>query len=308
MHARLSGYRRYERLGQVPSTTGPRPQFGLLLAALLGLAACSAAPQPKPPAIDQACELSPHALYYCRSQRELPLLVLIGGLGTDSRKWPIEFVRALQQFAGTVTYNRRGYPPSRKLTDKPVLASQVAADLNRLLDDLKVTHPVILVGHSLGGLYANFFARRYPERVAGVVLMDAASPEQPVGSSRFRTRAEFQPSRTSALEFAGFDESIRQTKSVAPFPDVPLLVLTATKHQSTPEVEQAWLDIQFLTAAESPRGSQIIAKDAGSDLHAERPAWTAAMIQDFISVFAVKPTPKPSPVVKNGPAGNPPKP
>ena len=36
----------------------------------------------------------------------------------------------------------------------------------------------MLVGHSTGGTYAMTYAARYPEQVAGLVLLDSSSPEQ----------------------------------------------------------------------------------------------------------------------------------
>jgi pimeloyl-ACP methyl ester carboxylesterase len=38
--------------------------------------------------------------------------------------------------------------------------------------------PFVLAGHSAGGIYVLNFARRYPDEVAGVVLLDSMHPEQ----------------------------------------------------------------------------------------------------------------------------------
>ena len=40
------------------------------------------------------------------------------------------------------------------------------------------TGPYVLVGHSTGGTYAMTYAARYPEQVAGMVLLDSSSPDQ----------------------------------------------------------------------------------------------------------------------------------
>jgi pimeloyl-ACP methyl ester carboxylesterase len=42
----------------------------------------------------------------------------------------------------------------------------------------EVDCPVVLVGHSLGGVVALAYARRFPERVAGLVLLDSSHPDQ----------------------------------------------------------------------------------------------------------------------------------
>jgi pimeloyl-ACP methyl ester carboxylesterase len=38
--------------------------------------------------------------------------------------------------------------------------------------------PYLLVGHSIGGTYALTYTARYPQQVAGMVLLDSSSPEQ----------------------------------------------------------------------------------------------------------------------------------
>jgi pimeloyl-ACP methyl ester carboxylesterase len=52
------------------------------------------------------------------------------------------------------------------------------ADLHALLHSKRITTPVILVGHSLGGLYAVSYALRYRDDVAGMVLVDPAFSDQ----------------------------------------------------------------------------------------------------------------------------------
>ena len=55
--------------------------------------------------------------------------------------------------------------------------SMLADDLGALLDELSPRTPVILVASSIGGLTAEFFARQHPERIAGLVFLDAANSE-----------------------------------------------------------------------------------------------------------------------------------
>jgi pimeloyl-ACP methyl ester carboxylesterase len=51
----------------------------------------------------------------------------------------------------------------------------MADDLGVLQDRAKLTAPFVLVASSVGGLTAEMFARKYPERVAGIVFVDAAT-------------------------------------------------------------------------------------------------------------------------------------
>jgi len=56
---------------------------------------------------------------------------------------------------------------------------EVVDDLHALLDSLP--GPYVLVGHSLGGLYVRRFAARFPDDVAGLVLIDASDEKQLTG-------------------------------------------------------------------------------------------------------------------------------
>ncbi len=61
-----------------------------------------------------------------------------------------------------------------------------AEDLHTLLAVAGEHGPYVLVGHSTGGTYAMTYAARYPEQVAGMVLLDSSSPEQFTRMPAFR--------------------------------------------------------------------------------------------------------------------------
>jgi len=50
--------------------------------------------------------------------------------------------------------------------------------LRTLLEEKGLNAPYVLVGHSLGGLYMQYFAKKYPNDVAGLVLVDAVYPQE----------------------------------------------------------------------------------------------------------------------------------
>ncbi|MFC7049465.1 alpha/beta fold hydrolase [Emcibacter nanhaiensis] len=59
----------------------------------------------------------------------------------------------------------------------PRSLSNEAAELSAILEQAGETAPVILAGHSLGGMLATSFARMYPEKVAGLLLLDAGTAD-----------------------------------------------------------------------------------------------------------------------------------
>ena len=61
---------------------------------------------------------------------------------------------------------------------KPRDAAAIADDLEKLITASGEKGPFILMGHSMAGLYVRLYAGRHPEQVAGLVLIEATTPEQ----------------------------------------------------------------------------------------------------------------------------------
>ena len=77
----------------------------------------------------------------------------------------------VSRFAKTVAYDRAG----NGMSDKSITlrdARHISTELHMALRNANVLPPYILVGHSVGGLYARVFGGMYPEEVAGLVLVD----------------------------------------------------------------------------------------------------------------------------------------
>jgi len=115
---------------------------------------------------------------------EGPTVLLEGGMSCPHDVWG--WVQtAVSRFAPTISYDRAGigYSDPGPL---PRTAERITEDLVRALDAIGDKGPYVLVGHSFGGLLVRHFAERYPNRVAGVVLIDAAHPEELERSPRQR--------------------------------------------------------------------------------------------------------------------------
>lgn len=86
--------------------------------------------------------------------------------------------KVLDGIKGSATvyaYNRPGYANS-EATGAPRDGATIVEELRANLKRKGLAPPYVLVGHSLGGLYMQLFARRYPEEVKGIVLVDALYP------------------------------------------------------------------------------------------------------------------------------------
>ncbi|GAA0595607.1 alpha/beta hydrolase [Kribbella sandramycini] len=117
-----------------------------------------------------------------------PLVVFEAGMSAPAACWA-HTQRELSAQARTLSYDRAGYggsdvdPADRTL-------ERIADDLTALLDALGETAPVVLVGHSWGGPIIRLFAERHPERVAGLVFIDATIVEvMPASDSKLLSRS-----------------------------------------------------------------------------------------------------------------------
>ena len=71
-------------------------------------------------------------------------------------------------------YDRAGRGWSDPAASPPD-GAQIATDLHTLLDRAHVPGPYVLAGHSFGGLYVRTYAAKYPDEVAGLVLVDSTA-------------------------------------------------------------------------------------------------------------------------------------
>lgn len=104
-----------------------------------------------------------------------PTIVLEAGLGESSLTWA-GVAPALAERHRVCAYDRAGQGWSDPRSGEHSAAATVA-DLHTLLNAAGEPGPYLLVGHSLGGLYARLFAQRYPDEVAGLALLDPSHEE-----------------------------------------------------------------------------------------------------------------------------------
>ncbi|MDO3701831.1 alpha/beta hydrolase [Micromonospora sp. C28SCA-DRY-2] len=105
-------------------------------------------------------------------------VVLLHGWTLDGRSWHRQLA-ALREAAGeavrVVTYDARGHGRSSCMALPTATLAQLGDDLAAVLDEVAPTGPVVLVGHSMGGMTVMEYAHRHPEhfaaRVAGLVFV-----------------------------------------------------------------------------------------------------------------------------------------
>ncbi|MDH3306411.1 MAG: alpha/beta hydrolase [Acidimicrobiia bacterium] len=139
-------------------------------------AAASSIDDRRHPAPGVLVDVGGHRLHLWCTGSGSPTVILESGLGGFSLDWS-----HLQPDIATTTrvcsYDRAGYGWS---DGRPTQSSsaEVATDLRAVLAGAGEDGPFLVVGHSIGGLHARSFARRYPAEVVALVLIDSSHENQ----------------------------------------------------------------------------------------------------------------------------------
>ncbi|MBE1440862.1 alpha/beta fold hydrolase [Paenibacillus sp. OAS669] len=112
-----------------------------------------------------------HRLHLKKQGSGSPTIILEAGSGETSLSWR-NIPERLAENAAVVAYDRAGYAWSESASTERTGAN-IVQELHAALEKEGVGGPYLLVGHSLGGLYARLFAQTYSNEVMGLVLIDA---------------------------------------------------------------------------------------------------------------------------------------
>ena len=133
--------------------------------------ASGTATEPGPP-LGRYYDAGGRRLLLHRSGDGSPAVVFLPGGGTVGLDYLNVQQRAAQLTRGVV-YDRAGTGWSDR-ADLPRTSAEVTGELRDLLRVADVPGPYLLIGHSLGGLYARHYATRFPGEVAGLLLLEPA--------------------------------------------------------------------------------------------------------------------------------------
>jgi pimeloyl-ACP methyl ester carboxylesterase len=117
-----------------------------------------------------------HRLYLNCVGTGAPTVVLFNGLGARTPSWA--WVQATVSSSTRVCVFDRAGQGWSGAAPGPQDGHQLASDLHELLQAAQIPAPYVLAGHSTGGAYSLVYAAQYPQEVAGVALIDSATPYQ----------------------------------------------------------------------------------------------------------------------------------
>jgi pimeloyl-ACP methyl ester carboxylesterase len=105
-----------------------------------------------------------------------PTVILENGLGSTSAAWALVQPEVAKK-TRVCSYDRAGMGWSDS-SPEPRDAQHIARELHALLQNAKIAGPYVVVGWSIGGLYARGYAGQYGNEVTGLVLIDSSHPDQ----------------------------------------------------------------------------------------------------------------------------------
>jgi pimeloyl-ACP methyl ester carboxylesterase len=128
------------------------------------------------PAPGRTVDVGGHRMHINCTGSGSPVLVLEAGGQNDSTIWR-GVQPALSKTTTVCSYDRAGTGWS-DTQPGPRDADHVAAELHQLLVQAGIKGPIILMAHSIGGLFIRDYAAHYPADVAGIVFVDSSTPFQ----------------------------------------------------------------------------------------------------------------------------------
>ncbi|MDQ0593607.1 pimeloyl-ACP methyl ester carboxylesterase [Chryseobacterium ginsenosidimutans] len=121
-------------------------------------------------------EIENHRLHYYKTGNGGPTVVFETAFDPAGHLQWYNIQKELPTSYTSVSYDRTGILWSER-GKNPKSGEQIAAELHLLLEKANVPKPYILVGHSFGGTLVRFFVNKYPDDVAGIVLVDSQCPD-----------------------------------------------------------------------------------------------------------------------------------
>jgi pimeloyl-ACP methyl ester carboxylesterase len=272
-----------------------------------------------PPAPGTYIWVGDHRLHLDCQGAGSPTVVFDSGLGGSSLDWTL-VQPEVASFTRACAYDRAGYAWSDP-GPLPRDSEHIVRELEQLLGNGSVAAPYVLVGHSFGGLIVQRFARQHPQKIAGLVLVDATHEDQfrrleaavtPTGHayrwSLLTVLDSYDPPeglpediRLLAGAFAARAQSIvvvrselgflrKGTRAAGDLPDVPLVVIS---HRVIPppastregRLADMWMEMQLELAARTRRSRHVIAATDDHYVHIREPETVINAVRGVVEKY-----------------------
>lgn len=224
---------------------------------------------------------------YVLTRHDIGTVVFENGLGGMINGWAKVYPEISKDTTAFV-YNRPGYGKS-DLVSTPRDGAHVVDELRLVLRSKGLKPPYVLVGHSLGGLYMQLFARRYPEEVKALILVDSTHPSQFKGKGSlenwpawFRLAYSIVTSAVEKEELNAINATGENVLSLPSFVGKPVIVLSASKPMKEKTELANDANEKRKDIARLYPGSRQIWVDSGHGIPLEKPESIISAIRDVL--------------------------
>lgn len=111
----------------------------------------------------------------------MPTVVLVHGFALSMRSWVLQRRALISEGFRVVSYDQRGHGRSGDSALESCTIAQLGRDLKVVLDATCPSGPVVLIGHSMGGMSVMAYASQFPDAVRDRVLAVALVSTSPGG-------------------------------------------------------------------------------------------------------------------------------
>ncbi|NNG17004.1 MAG: alpha/beta fold hydrolase [Gemmatimonadales bacterium] len=250
-------------------------------------------------AAQQHCQLisvDGRAVQACVSGDGPTTVVLAAGAGQASGTWS----RVVPELAGgarVITFDRPGFGGSEAGVS-PRTPTRIARELRSVLEALGVEDPVVLVGHSMGGVHVLRYATLFPEDVAAIAILDSPppgfeeerltllSPAEVAERGRLLERGLTNAPEAVRLEREGARSA--QEWDFSAFPSgAPLLVVAADSQDfgdlgSATAHRRLWMAKSRQWLHLSERAEFLVAEGSGHMVHHDRLALVVEAVRQLL--------------------------
>ncbi|MFD2470853.1 alpha/beta fold hydrolase [Amycolatopsis silviterrae] len=219
-----------------------------------------------------------------------PVVILLHGGGDALDKFA-----SLQETLGkknrVCSYDRLGAGGSSQ-PDGPQTFETTGKVLTGVIGQLAADSPVVLAGHSLGGLIAARYAPEHQDKVKGLVLMDATSPTQnadltkEIPADATGDAADLRAQTMAVFKGESPEKLVVTDADVKSAGAIPVEVIKhgqeylAQLPQYGPGLERAWTEGQQKWLGISSRAKLTVAKNSGHYIYVDQPDLAVQEIED----------------------------
>ncbi|MCP2339318.1 alpha/beta fold hydrolase [Actinomadura rupiterrae] len=225
-----------------------------------------------------------------------PVVVLLHG-GGDGLDKMAALQKSLSKQHRVCSYDRLGAGGSAQ-PDGPQDFAATGKVLTGVLARLAGNAPVVLAGHSLGGLIAARYAPEHRDKVKGLVLMDAtpatmiADISRVIPASATGPAAQVRAQNLAIFQGQNPEKLVIVDGKVGSAGDIPVEVLKHGKQYLGaiptygPRLEQAWSAGQRRWLGLSGRSRLTTAAGSGHYIYLERPDLVVSAVQEVTAQAA----------------------